>query len=188
MENLAKGRPSHVAFGAEAVKEMHEQGAISVLFLPRGRCPDVEVLAPRMRAAGLSCHVVEEHHPLFAKVVACQIAAILAYPVVQRKQRETPESPVGRGGADPGQAAEQECVATGSTAPALGRSSSAPEPMTAGRRVVAFGLIVAKQLNGKSGVLKELDVTSGRWQVEFGDGQVKALKADNLMMTASRGV
>lgn len=183
--NLASSHPDYVAFGAEAVKATHEQGAISVLFLPRGHYPDVELLAPRMRAAGLSCHVIEEHHPLFAKVLVCPIAAILTHPVVQRKQRETP---VGHVGADPGRGSVQEGSATSSAMPATARSSSAPEPLTAGRRVVAFGLIVAKELNGKSGVLKELDVATGQWQVEFGEGKVKALKADNLMMTASRGV
>lgn len=56
-----------------------------------------------------------------------------------------------------------------------------------GADVDIFGLVGAKELNGKRGRLQFLDGPSGRWQVEVDGVGAKRLKPDNLRPRAQQG-
>jgi len=52
--------------------------------------------------------------------------------------------------------------------------------LAAGAAVRLSGLSGAAHLNGTSGILRSFDQAAARWHVEFSDGEVKSVKADNL--------
>jgi len=88
------------------------------------------------------------------------------------------------------------CFACGAPPSSAGRGSSraasagavARQPeqhrrislMKCGTRVRAFGLWTWPQLNGKEGTCEHWDPQKERWHVRFANGEVKALRRDNL--------
>lgn len=60
-------------------------------------------------------------------------------------------------------------------------SASLERELGPGRSVHVHGLVTASQFNGHSGTCEKFDAASGRWNVRFVSGDVKALKPENLL-------
>lgn len=56
-----------------------------------------------------------------------------------------------------------------------------------GDQVLVEGLGNSPQLNGTYGAVDTFDAKSARWKVRFGDGQIKAMKPENLTVVSSPG-
>eukprot|EP00747_Dinoflagellata_sp_TGD_P203842 gnl/TRDRNA2_/TRDRNA2_77473_c0_seq1.p1 gnl/TRDRNA2_/TRDRNA2_77473_c0~~gnl/TRDRNA2_/TRDRNA2_77473_c0_seq1.p1 ORF type:complete len:624 (+),score=121.94 gnl/TRDRNA2_/TRDRNA2_77473_c0_seq1:129-1874(+) len=58
--------------------------------------------------------------------------------------------------------------------------------LTPGTAVRIHSLKGAPELNGQEGVCNNFDAASGRWQVKFSSGELKALKPENLQVAPKR--
>jgi predicted DsbA family dithiol-disulfide isomerase len=65
--------------------------------------------------------------------------------------------------------------------------TTAAQKACPGDQVLVKGLENSPQLNGIYGALDTFESKSGRWKVRFGNGEIKALKADNLTVVSSPG-
>eukprot|EP00403_Amphidinium_massartii_P007481 CAMPEP_0178374312 /NCGR_PEP_ID=MMETSP0689_2-20121128/2311_1 /TAXON_ID=160604 /ORGANISM="Amphidinium massartii, Strain CS-259" /LENGTH=449 /DNA_ID=CAMNT_0019994277 /DNA_START=46 /DNA_END=1393 /DNA_ORIENTATION=+ len=67
------------------------------------------------------------------------------------------------------------------------QSSSSRPVLRPAMRVVLTGLRAAPQLNGTGGLLEQFDEEANRWNVMLDGGDVKAVRAQNLLPEASAG-
>mmetsp|Transcript_17338 Transcript_17338/g.40412 ORF Transcript_17338/g.40412 Transcript_17338/m.40412 type:complete len:956 (+) Transcript_17338:96-2963(+) len=68
------------------------------------------------------------------------------------------------------------------TSPTAKATPPIPPPLAPGMKVKLEGLKAAPHHNGMLGALQSLDEASGRWTVRLADGEIKSVKANNIIV------